>query len=294
MRVPHEAHMHGVERILYSGRTKFQRVDIVVTYSFGKCLFIDGVLQSSEYDERVYHESLVHPAMMTHPNPKRVLIIGGGEGATAREVLRHPTVERAVMVDIDGELVELCRKYMPEWSEGAFEDPRLELVIEDGRRFVEETKERFDVIILDLTDPIPGSPSVYLYTKEFYELVRSRLGPDGVAVTQATSLRYSLDSFAKIRNAMASVFPVARPYMAPVVSFQSWWGFVMGSLGRDPLSVPPEEIRIRVAALRGLLAYYDEDVHRALFCIPRFIREAADRIKDVPTDSNPAYYRPWA
>ncbi|MEM0318067.1 MAG: methyltransferase domain-containing protein, partial [Candidatus Nezhaarchaeales archaeon] len=171
----HEAHLHGVRKIMYSGRTKFQQVDIVETYSFGKCLFLDGKLQSCEYDEHVYHEALVHPAMMTHPDPKRVLIVGGGEGATAREVLRYPTVEKVVMVDIDGELVDLCRRYMPEWSQGAFEDPRLELVIADGRKYIEETGESFDVVILDLTDPLPGTPSVYLYTREFYELVKGRL-----------------------------------------------------------------------------------------------------------------------
>jgi len=290
MRMPFEGHLHGVRRTIYSGRTRFQQVDIVETYSFGKCLFLDGILQSSEYDERVYHECLVHPAMMTHPGPRRVLIIGGGEGATAREVLRYPTVERVVMVDIDGELVELCRRYMPEWSEGAFEDPRLELVIEDGRKYVESTGELFDVVILDLTDPVPGTPSVFLYTKEFYELVRRRLSPGGVMVTQATSLRYSLDSFARIRNAVAAAFGLARPYMAPMVSFMSWWGFVMGSLGRDPLSVPPEEIGSRLASLRGRLAFYDEEVHRYLFRLPSFVREQADRVREVPTDANPTYF----
>ena len=292
MRMPFEGHLHGVKSVIYSGRTRFQQVDIVETYSFGKCLFLDGKLQSSEYDECVYHEALVHPAMMTHPEPRRVLIIGGGEGATAREVLRHPTVERVVMVDIDRELVELCRRYMPEWSKGAFEDPRLQLVVGDGRKYVEETGETFDVVILDLTDPIPGTPSVLLYTREFYGMVRKVLTPSGVVVTQATSLRYTPDTSAKIRNAVASVFPTAHLYAAQVPSFMGYWGFAIGSLGRDPLSVPAEELRRRVASLRGELAFYDGEVHRYLFHLPRFLRARLEHVKEVPTDENPAYFPP--
>lgn len=292
MALPHEGHMHGVKRVIHSGRTGYQQVDIVETYSFGKCLFLDGKLQSSEYDERIYHEALVHPAMMTHPEPRRVLIVGGGEGATAREVLRYPSVERVVMVDIDRELVELCKRYMPEWNRGAFDDPRLELVIGDGRKYIEETNETFDVAILDLTDPIPGTPSVLLYTKEFYGLLRRKLRGGGVAVTQATSLRFSLETFAKIRNAVASAFPLARSYTAPVISFISFWGFVLGSLGRDPLSVSSEEIRERLASLKGELAFYNEDAHRLMFRIPKFISEKADKVTEVPTDANPAFAPP--
>lgn len=289
MIMPHEAHLHGVKSIIYTGRTKYQQVDIVETCSFGKCLFLDGKLQSCSYDEHVYHETLVHAAMMTHPEPKSVLIIGGGEGATAREVLRHPSVGKVVMVDIDGELVDLCSRHMPEWSQGAFEDPRLELIISDGRKYLEETEQLFDVVILDLTDPLPGTPSVYLYTKEFYELVKSRLRPEGVMVTQSTSLRYTLDTAAKIRNAVASVFPTTRMYAVSMISFMSHWGFVIGSLGRDPLSIPSEEIKSRLALLKGDLAFYDEGMHHHLFRLPRFIRKELDAVEGVPTDANPAF-----
>lgn len=292
MQMPYEGHLHGVKRIIYTGKTKFQQVDIVDSYSFGKCLFLDGKLQSSEYDEWVYHESLVHPAMVTHPNPRKVLIIGGGEGATAREILRYPSVERVVMVDIDRELVELCKSYMPEWSQGAFEDPRFELVISDGRKFIEESSEMFDVVILDLTDPIPGTPSVFLYTKEFYELVKRRLSNNGVMVTQATSLRFSLETFAKIRNAVSTTFPIVKPYTAPTISFLSFWGFVLGSLGRDPLSFNSEDINIRLRSLRGDLQFYNGYTHRCLFQLPRKVRETLNAVKEVPTDSSPAFMPP--
>ena len=291
VRIPYEAYMHGIKRVIYTGKTRFQQVDIVETYSFGKCLFLDGKLQSSEYDEKVYHEALVHPAMMTHPNPRRVLVVGGGEGATIREVLRHP-VEKVVMVDLDRELVELCRKHMPEWSQGAFEDPRLELVFSEGRKFLEKCGEKFDVIILDLVDPTPNSPALKLYTREFYQIVRERLTPQGVAVTQATSLRFSLNAFAAIRNTLAQVFPVARAYAAPVMSFLSLWGFALASLGRDPLQVSSEELKERIARLKGELDYYDERVHRHMFHLPKFIRKRMEEIKDVSTDENPTYMPP--
>lgn len=289
IRMPYEAYMHGVRRILYSGSTRYQRVDIVETHSFGKCLFLDGKLQSSEFDEFVYHEALVHPAMLTHPQPRHVLVVGGGEGATIREVLRHPTVEEVTMVDLDGELVELCRRYMPEWSRGAFEDPRVRLVVGEGRRFLEESGETYDVIVLDLVDPTPGSPAALLYTREFYSIVKDRLSGDGVMVTQATSTRFSTRTFAAIRNTVAQLFPVARAYFAPVVSFQSLWGFVLGSKGRDPLGIDRGELERRIAGLGGDLRFYDVETHYFILHMPRFLREKVEEIRDVYTDEKPVY-----
>ena len=282
---PHEAHVHGILELVFDGHTKYQRVTIARTGSFGLALFLDGFAQSTEYDEFIYHESLVHPAMITHGNPRKVLIIGGGEGATLREVLKYESVERAVMVDIDEELVNLCRKHLPEWHKGAFDDPRAELVFMDGRKFVEETKEKFDVIILDLTDPVKGTPGVLLYTKEFYEVVRDRLNPGGVMVTQATSLRYYERAFAVIYNTVASVFPVARRYRVFVPSFYSDWGFVLGSLGRDPLEVPREEVESKLAKLP--LKYLDPEQYRFLFAMPRYLTERLSKYKEVSTLSNP-------
>jgi len=282
---PNEAHLHGILELIFDGYTKYQRVTIARTGSFGLTLFLDGYVQSAEYDEFVYHESLVHPAMITHGNPRKVLIIGGGEGATLREVLKHESVERVVMVDIDGELVDLCKKYLPEWHRGAFDDPRAEVVIADGKKFIEETEERFDVIILDVTDPVKGTPGVLLYTKEFYENVKERLNPSGLMVTQATSLRYYERAFAVIYNTVASVFPVARRYKVFVPSFYSDWGFVVGSLGRDPLEVPREEIESKLAKLQ--LRYLDAVQYSYLFAIPRYLTERLNRYKEISTLSNP-------
>lgn len=286
---PVEAHMHGVKEVIYSGRTSYQYVDIVDTYSFGKCLFLDGKLQSSAYDEYIYHESLIHPAMIAHPAPRRVAVIGGGEGATIREVLRYEEVDEVVMVDIDEELVKLCEKYLPEWSRGAFKDPRLNLRFENGRSYLERCEEEFDVIVLDLTDPTPNSPSVYLYTKEFYEIVREKLSENGIMVTQATSLRYSPRSCGTILNTVSSVFPIARIYHAPMESFMSWWGFVIGSKSVDPLELPRNHIAERLGRIRGELSYYNDLVHFYMFKLPKPLLNSVSEVKGISTDEEPVY-----
>lgn len=280
-----EAHVHGIEELVYDGNTEYQRVTIAKTGSFGLVLFIDGYAQSTEYDEFIYHEALVHPAMLTHPHPKRVLVVGGGEGATIREVLKHDTVERVVMVDIDRELVELAKRYLHKWHRGAFDDPRVELVFEDGKEYIENTREKFDVIILDLTDPIKGTPSVLLYTKEFYESVRRALNPNGVAVTQATSTRYYLRAFTVIGNTLRAVFPVSRLYKVFVPAFYSEWGFALGSLARDPLDISESELKSRLGKLD--LEYLDVESYKYLFKLPKYMAEKMKEYNDVSTLENP-------
>ncbi|RLF01269.1 MAG: spermidine synthase [Thermoprotei archaeon] len=281
-----EGHLHGIEEVYYIGKTKYQHVAIVKTGSFGKALFLDGFVQSTEYDEKIYHEALVHPVMLTHDHPEKVLIIGGGEGATLREVLRHKTVKHVVMVDIDRELIELCKKYMPEWSQGAFDDPRVTLVITDGRKYVENTDEKFDVVILDLTDPEKGTPAIYLYTREFYKKVYDILESDGLMVTQATSLRYYIYGFATIYNTIKTVFPKAVFYRVNVPSFSSDWGFVVGSKMVDPPVILQENRRERLKEL-GELYFVDEDALKHMFWIPRYIRKNIEKYKGISTDENP-------
>ena len=142
--------LHSIKERIYSGRSKFQSIDIVSTGSFGVCLILDGKIQSSEADEFIYHEALVHPAMLTHPQPERVFIAGGGEGATLREVLAHKTVKKAVMVDIDEEVVSLCRRFLPSWHQNAFADPRAELHFVDARKYLEQINDKIEDIIIDL------------------------------------------------------------------------------------------------------------------------------------------------
>ncbi len=283
---PKEAHMHGLVEVYFEGRTKFQHVIIARTHAFGDALFLDGYVQSTELDEFIYHEALVHPAMLTHPNPRKVAVIGGGEGATIREVFKYKDVERVVMVDIDDELIELSKKYLKKWHQGAFDDPRLELKLMDGRKFLEETDEKFDVIILDLTDPAEGTPGVLLYTKEFYEAVYRALSDNGVAVTQATSTRYNLFMYAIIRNTMASIFPIVRPYKAFVPAFLSEWGFMLASKKRDPLNVTEEEIRERIKDLH--LKFLDVPLFKSLFVLPKYMKEEMKKYTRISTDKDPA------
>ncbi len=165
---------YGLTSIVNTARSKWQTVDVVDLEPFGRALMIDGLIQSCQVDEFVYHESLVHPALLSHPNPKSVYIGGGGEGSTAREVLRHKSVERCVMVDIDADVVRFCRDNLPENAD-AFADPRLELVIDDAKAVLEASESNFDVIIMDLDDPHEDGPCYQLYTCEFYEMCKARL-----------------------------------------------------------------------------------------------------------------------
>ena len=204
---------YGLKKVLASTQSKWQTVDVVDLECFGRALMIDGLIQSCQIDECVYHECLVHPALLMHACPKTVYIGGGGEGSTAREVLRHSTVERCVMVDIDEDVVNFCREHLPENKE-AFADPRLELVIDDAKAVLENSPTGFDVIIMDLDDPLEGGPCYQLYTTEFYAMIKAKLNPGGIFVTQsgqAGMKRHDL-VWSPVHNTLKDVFPVVRAY----------------------------------------------------------------------------------
>ncbi len=270
---------YRVKKVLYQGRTKFQRVDLFDLYAFGKTLFLDGKLQSAQIDERVYHEALVHPALLFHRSPAKVLIAGGGEGATLREVLRHPTVEKAVMVDIDGELVDVCKKYMPEWSQGAFEDERSEIIIGDARKYVFETDEKFDVVISDLTEPVEEGPSISLYTLEFLSRIREILDEDGFYVAQAGSADPLYNRFVTgLYRTLTEVFEHVSVYVTYIFSFQLLWAFVLASRKSSPLDIEPSELRNRMKS-RGLkeLYFLNPDVMKSMFSLPNYLLQDLKR-----------------
>lgn len=281
--------LHSIKERIYSGRSKFQSIEIVNTGSFGVCLVLDGKIQSSEVDEFIYHEALVHPAMLTHPRPERVFIAGGGEGATLREVLAHKTVKRAVMVDIDEEVVSLCRRLLPSWHQKAFDDPRVELHFVDARKYLEESTEKFDVIIIDLVDPLEHGPARLLYTREFYQIVEQKLGPAGIMSVQAESAEWtSLDNFTAITSTLRNVFPIAHPYQVHVPSFLGLWGFVAASQSLDPCELTPEEIDNRISTrISKKLKSYDGLTHQAMFTIPKHIRQQLATSTRIITDKQP-------
>ena len=281
--------VHRVEEYLYAGRSAYQGIEVIRTRSFGASLVLDGKIQSSEADEFIYHESLVHPAMITHPEPRTVLIAGGGEGATLREVLRHRTVERATMVDLDEQVVDVCRHYLPAFSAGAFEDPRAELIVGDFRRFAEESPRTFDVIIIDLPDPLEVGPAQLLYTREFYSAVKGRLAPGGIISVQSESSRwYDLQAFVAIVRTIAAVFAHAAPYQVHIPSFSSLWGFTAASDSLMAGDMTPAEVDTRVARrIAGALKSYDGLTHTGVFALPKHIRAALDSSGPIITDASP-------
>ncbi|HUY34168.1 MAG TPA: fused MFS/spermidine synthase [Pirellulales bacterium] len=227
---PFDRYTYRLSSVVYSGKTAFQNVLIADTYNFGRTLMLDGAIQSSGDDEAIYHELLVQPAMLRHPNPRDVLIIGGGEGATLREVLVHRSVQSATMVDIDREVVELCKEHLRAWHQGAFEDRRARLVYDDGRKFVTDSDGRYDVVIIDVVDMLDNGPAQALYTRQFYELLRRRLRPDGIVVVQGLEFSFLDDKpHAALARTLRAVFPEVHSCRVHVPSFLSCWGFLIAS-----------------------------------------------------------------
>ena len=282
--------LHSIEEVLYRGQTKFQSIEVIRTGSFGKCLVLDGKIQSSQLDEFIYHEALVQPAMIIHPCPETVFIAGGGEGATLREILSHNTVKRAVMIDIDEAVIATCKKFLPDHSRGAFEDKRTELLHVDARDYLAGCGDAFDIIIIDLPDPIEEGPAYLLYTREFYQLVRERLTPDGIISVQAGSASLNeLLNLSAVYNTLKSVFPMVYPYQTDVPSFGGPWGFCLASLTLDPL-LPPAEIDGRISArLLNGLEFYDGLSHQGMFSLPKYLRSELSRQTRLITDNEPLY-----
>ncbi len=283
--------LHRIEEVLYTGQTKYQSARIIRSRSFGICLVLDGKIQSSEADEFIYHEALVQPAMITHPGPEAVFIAGGGEGATLREALSHKSVKRVVMVDIDEEVVALSKKYLPNYSRGAFEDSRTELHHVDVRDYLTKSKDKFDIIIIDLPDPIEEGPAYLLYTREFYRIVRNRLTDSGLIAVQAGSASLTeLLNFTAVNNTLKSVFPIVTSYKADMPCFGGPWGFCLASQQHNPALLSPDEVDNRIAArsLTGL-RFYDGLTHQGMFSLPKYIRDALVSQPRLITDKDPLY-----
>ena len=285
-----EGHMHAIVRTIVEAQTKFQHVEIMETASYGKALVLDGRIQSSQADEFIYHEALVHPGMLAADNkPESGLVIGGGEGATLREILRYPSVKRAVMVDIDGEVVDLCKKHLPEMHQGAFEDKRTELRHEDARAYLEKTSERFDFISIDLVEPLEEGPACMLFTKEFYTLIRERLTPGGAMTMQAGMTKVGeLNFFTAIHRTLRDVFPVVAGYQAFISCFGTPWGFITATKMVDPRKQTVEAVDKLIAdRIKGPLAYWDGQTHQHSFGLPKFIRTQIDTQTRIVTDAHP-------
>jgi spermidine synthase len=252
-------------------RSKYQMIIVADTEDYDRALILDDYIQSSYQDEYFYHESLVHPAMVTHPAPRDVLILGGGEGATLREVLKHETVQRAVMVDIDGDVVELSRRYLPEMHQGSFDDPRARVVIEDGFVYVEnalKAGDKYDVVIMDLTDPYGSDIAKQLYAPEFFQKIRQILKDDGVVVTQAGNSFFFPDAYDMVLNGVKSVFPIVAEYEVWIPSFGYAVNYVLSSLRHDPAALTAEEVDRMLKERDVSTSFYSGRTHIGLLHLP--------------------------
>ncbi|RJR44585.1 MAG: hypothetical protein C4567_04265 [Deltaproteobacteria bacterium] len=273
------------QETLVSGKTGFQEYEIFVHRHWGKVLLLDGRLQSAEKDEFIYHEALAQPAMLAHPAPRRVLVVGGGEGATLREVLRHPAVQTAVMVDLDRELVAVCREWLPEFHQGAFDDPRVELVFADGRSWLAaQGDSSFDVIILDLPEPLEEGPALMLFTEEFYALVRSKLAASGVAALQSGAAGPGCRLLPDLNRTLRSVFPKVAAYTAYIPSFMDLYGFHIA--GDEGFFWPTsKQLAARIQALPPL-GWLAPEFAAGLLHLPGYLRARLEQGR-ILTDAAP-------
>ncbi|WP_325063117.1 polyamine aminopropyltransferase [Halovulum marinum] len=257
------------DEVLYDSRTEHQRIRVFTNPRFGRVLTLDDVVQTTEGDEFIYHEMLTHVPILAHGAARRVLIIGGGDGGMAREVLRHSAVERVTMVEIDAGVVAFSKKYLPGLSAGAFDDPRLELVIADGAQFVRDCADRFDVIIVDSTDPV--GPGEVLFTDSFYGRAKACLAAGGILVTQNGVPFLQGAELTNTMRAFRALFADATCYLATVPTYAGGpMAFGWGTDG-DARRTPAETLQDRFAAAGIETRYYTPEVHRGAFALPGYV-----------------------
>jgi spermidine synthase len=254
---------YKVKETLVRRKTDFQDLSILDTEAFGRMLVLDGIVQTTIKDEYVYHEMISHIPLFTHPNPKKVLVVGGGDGGAIREVLKHPSVSKAVLCEIDGVVVEECKRYLPEIS-CALEDPRCEVFIGDGIKYVHEHKNEFDVIIVDSTDPFGAAEG--LFGGSFYKEISECLTQDGIFIAQTETPFYLPEVVQRVFNDAKAVFPVTKLFMAAIPTYPSgYWSFTVGSKKYDPETVDlTNTIDIETK-------YYTKKLHKSSFTLPKYV-----------------------
>src|SRR5690606_20349788 len=264
--------IYELAEIIVDLQTPHQHLIIAETPAYGRALFLDGLIQSSESDECLWHEPLIHPAVLIHGDPRRVLVGGAGEGASLRELLRHRGIESIVAVDLDPAVVDACREHLPAWHRGSFDDPRVELRFEDVQDTLARAEDgSYDLIVLDITDPVDEGPSVDLFTVKFFSEVKRVLADDGIMVLQAGELApHDMRVARTVRSTLAEVFPWSCLLKTYVPSFHALWSVRLA--GKRSFEIEPADLGRRIAALEGL-QMYDLAAHRALLHIPKFLAE---------------------
>ena len=250
-----------VKKVIHKEKSLYQFIEIIDTYAFGRMLLLDGLVMVAEEDEYIYHEMLVHPAMVVHPNPKNILIIGGGDGGAAREVLKYE-VEKVTIVDIDQRVIEVAKQYFPKMSKGFF-DPRVKIVNADGALYVKENVNQFDIIFVDSTSPI-GLGAVLIDGTFLGNGAKSLASAESIWIAQTESIFKSQEFLPLYVNKLKKLFPIVKPYRAEITSYGGGWTFTFASQKTNPLTpkrkYPPE------------LKYYNSEVHQSCFILPEYLR----------------------
>ena len=255
---------YTVNKSLYRGRSKFQKLELVDTDEFGRVLLLDDITQVSENKDHEYHEPMVHPALITHPRPSRVLVIGGGDGGIVREVLKYKSVNRIDFAELDEKVVSFSRRYLADMNKGSFDDPRVTIHITDGRAFVENHPGRFDVVIMDMTDPF--GPSKMLYTREFFTAVKNSFrNTNGIFVMHSESPVTRPLAYSCIHKTLGKVFPRVRPFYLFIQMYATLWSISVCSMSADPATLDASAVKRRIAS-RGIkgLRVYSGDTHCAM------------------------------
>jgi len=257
--------------LLESRATPFQKLDVYETPQLGRIFRLDGFNMTSERDEFFYHENLVHPAAVAHPAPKRALVIGGGDGGSSEELLKHSTLEVVHMAELDPDVIQISRRLFGKVHGGVFDNPRLKVTVGDGLAYLRATPVRYDLVSMDLTDPV--GPSVELYSPATFALAKGAMTPNGALTLHIGSPFFHPDRVRQTLANLRQVFRVVAPYFAYIPVYGSVWGFACASDTLDPRALAPEEVE-RVIAARGLagLQFYNGEVHRALFALPNYVK----------------------
>ena len=263
----------SMDKMLHEVRTEHQHLVIFENARMGRVMALDGVIQTTEADEFIYHEMLAHVPLFAHGAAKRVLIIGGGDGGMLREVCKHPEVEHVTMVEIDDTVVQMCKTFLPGHSDGAYDDARFTLVIDDGMNFVANTDQRFDVIISDTTDPI--GPGEVLFSENFYQACHRCLNDGGILVTQNGTPFMQLDEVKTTAQRMRGLFADWHFYHAAVPTYIGGsMTFAWGAKQASSRQVPVEVLRERYQAAGVKTRYYNADIHVGAFALPQYVLEA--------------------
>jgi spermidine synthase len=258
--------------LIASAESKFQKIELFSTPKFGKVLRIDNYFMTSEKDEFFYHENMVHPAMLSHPNPKKILIIGGGDGGAAKEYLRHPSVEKIIIAEIDSVVIDFCKKHLSKVHDDSFSNSKVEVKICDGKKFIEESTDQFDIILLDLTDPF--GPSEMLYRIEFLAHCKRLLGDLGILTMHVGSPIARPELYHRLVSSAGHVFKTVRPYQTYVPLYGTSWGMLVASNSLDPIRLSKKEISI-LFEKRNLrdLNYLNAENFNAVFNLPNYIKK---------------------